>query len=105
MFSCDGGENDQHQHQFIEGKCECGEVDSNYQEHVHEFVDGECSCGEVDPDYEEHEHIFFNGECECGEKDPNYKTPTQSSGCSMGTYVSVMLTSMIGLVYLVIKRK
>ena len=53
MFSCNGGENDQHQHQFIEGKCECGEVDSNYQEHVHEFVDGECSCGEVDPNYEE----------------------------------------------------
>ena len=68
------------------------------QEHI--FENGVCYCGQ-----EEHIHEFIDGECSCGEKDPNYKPPTQSSGCSMGTYVSVMLTSMIGLVYLVIKRK
>ena len=68
------------------------------QEHI--FENGVCYCGQ-----EDHIHEFIDGECSCGEKDPNYKPPTQSSGCSMGTYVSVMLTSMIGLVYLVIKRK
>ena len=31
--------------------------------HEHEFVDGECECGEIDPDYEEpeiHYNILFN---------------------------------------------
>ena len=37
-----------HQHYFIEGICECGEEDSNYEPpHEHEFVDGKCSCGEI----------------------------------------------------------
>lgn len=42
-------------------------------EHVHEFVNGKCACGETDPDYvAPHKHEFVNGKCECGEIDPNY---------------------------------
>ena len=42
----------QHEHAFVDGKCECGESDPNYQPpHEHNFVDGKCECGESDPDY------------------------------------------------------
>lgn len=59
-----------HIHNFIEGKCECGEVDPNYvPPHVHSFMEGVCECGEVDPNYQKHEHNFVEGVCECGEKD------------------------------------
>ena len=45
-------------------------------EHEHEFVNGKCECGEIDPDYvEPHEHVFVNGKCECGEIDPDYVAP------------------------------
>ena len=38
-----------HEHNFVEGKCECGEVDAGYvPPHTHEFVNGVCSCGEVE---------------------------------------------------------
>ena len=53
----DPGEGDDHKHVFIGGKCECGEVDPDYEnpgeggDHTHVFVDGECECGAVDPDY------------------------------------------------------
>ena len=41
-----------HEHNFLDGKCECGEVDPNYvPPHVHEFFEGKCSCGEIDPNY------------------------------------------------------
>ena len=44
--------------------------------HEHEFVDGKCECGEEDPNYvPPHEHEFVNGKCECGEEDPNYVEP------------------------------
>ena len=46
------GEQATHVHKFVEGVCECGEIDPDYEEHVHEFVEGECECGEIDPDYE-----------------------------------------------------
>ena len=48
-----GGENpDPHQHNFVEGKCECGETDPGYQPpHEHNFVEGKCECGETDPNY------------------------------------------------------
>lgn len=46
-----------HEHSFIDGKCECGEVDPNYvPPHQHSFVDGKCECGEVDPNYSEPEN-------------------------------------------------
>ena len=66
-----------HVHNFVEGKCECGEVDPNYEPpHVHNFKDGKCECGEVDPNYEPpHVHNFVEGKCECGEVDPNYEPP------------------------------
>ena len=41
--------------------------------HKHDFVDGKCECGEADPDYvAPHEHNFVEGKCECGEADPSY---------------------------------
>ena len=41
--------------------------------HKHDFVDGKCECGEADPDYvAPHEHNFVEGKCECGEVDPSY---------------------------------
>ena len=66
-----------HEHNFLDGKCECGEVDPNYvPPHVHEFFEGKCSCGEVDPNYvPPHVHEFFEGKCSCGEIDPNYVVP------------------------------
>ena len=70
----------EHQHSFVEGKCECGETDPDYvapqPEHTHSFVEGKCECGESDPDYKEpttdHTHSFVEGKCECGATDPNY---------------------------------
>ena len=63
-----------HTHSFVEGKCECGESDPNYNPpHQHSFVGGKCACGEIDPD---HECIFFEGKCIICLKDdpnPNYK--------------------------------
>ena len=37
LFSCNQGNNNQHSHSFVEGKCECGEVDPNYNPpHIHD---------------------------------------------------------------------
>ena len=37
LFSCNQGNNNQHSHSFAEGKCECGEVDPNYNPpHIHD---------------------------------------------------------------------
>ena len=42
----------EHTHKFIEGKCECGETNSDYVEpHEHEFIEGKCECGEIDLNY------------------------------------------------------
>ena len=42
-----------HEHNFVEGKCECGEEDPTYTPpHVHSYTNGVCSCGQVDPDFE-----------------------------------------------------
>ena len=69
-----GGGEAPHEHSFVDGKCECGESDPNYQPpHEHNFVEGKCECGESDPNYQPpHEHSFVEGKCECGESDPNY---------------------------------
>ncbi len=83
LASCDlidkilGREPD-HEHNFVEGKCDCGEVDPDYEApHEHKYVDGKCECGAEDPDYEApHEHKYVDGRCECGAEDPNYVAPT-----------------------------
>lgn len=64
-----------HDHNFVEGTCECGEIDPNYKPlHIHEFIEGTCGCGEVDPNYKPpHIHNFIKGVCECGEIDSTYK--------------------------------
>lgn len=55
-------------------------------DHTHEFVDGKCECGEKDPDYvPPHTHNFVEGECECGEKDPDYVPPHTHSYTSEET--------------------
>ena len=71
----------EHEHNFVEGECECGETDPNYiPPHVHSFVEGKCECGEIDPDYvAPHVHNFVEGKCECGELDPDYKEPENPS--------------------------
>ena len=67
-----GGDNKpDHQHSFVDGKCECGEEDPNYvPPHEHSFVDGKWECGEEDPNYvPPHEHRVVDGKCErCGEE-------------------------------------
>ena len=51
--------------------------DADEPEHTHEFVEGKCECGESDPTYvPEHTHNFVEGKCECGESDPNYVAPS-----------------------------
>lgn len=48
-----------HQHDFVEGKCECGQIDPEYvAPHVHEFVNGKCECGEVDPNFSCIDHVW-----------------------------------------------
>ena len=80
-------------------------------EHEHKFIDGECECGEIDPDYEKpvHEHEFVDGECECGETDPDYKEPNENGNQSGGMNCSMGFVSLIPLIgaaaLLLIKRK
>ena len=54
-----------HKHNFIDGKCECGEIDPN---HTHNYVDGTCDiCGKVDPN---HTHNYVDGTCTiCGDEE------------------------------------
>lgn len=38
-----------HEHTFVEGKCECGAEDPDYDPpHEHRFVDGRCECGAIE---------------------------------------------------------
>lgn len=77
VYSCKNRGNDNnHEHEFIDGKCECGETDPNYTEHIHTYVDGKCSCGELDPNNTSHTHTYVDGKCECGETDPNFGNNT-----------------------------
>ena len=70
LYSCDG--TTPHEHEFVDGKCTCGEIDPNYnEEHIHNFVDGVCSCGKVESNgsnNEEHVHNFIDGVCSCGKE-------------------------------------
>ena len=76
LYRCDVPTTE-HTHNFVDGRCECGEEDPNYvPPHNHVFVDGRCECGESDPNYvPPHDHVFVDGRCECGESDPNYVPP------------------------------
>ena len=77
VSSCKNRGNNSHEHEFIEGKCECGEIDSNYKEHTHSYVDGKCECGKLDPNNTSHTHTYVEGKCECGATDPNYNNSTE----------------------------
>lgn len=59
---------------FVKEVEEGGEIDP--PAHEHNFVEGKCECGETDPNYvPPHEHNFVEGKCECGAEDPNYVAP------------------------------
>ena len=98
-----------HEHNYVDGKCECGATDPNYtapHNHYwnpatcteprkcecgetlgvalgHKYVDGVCTrCQAEDPDWvPSHEHNFVEGVCECGEVDPNYSDESIPSDC------------------------
>ena len=102
-----------HEHVFVDGKCECGEIDPEWkeEEHVHEFVEGKCECGEIDPEWKEEEHVheFVNGKCECGEKEPQQPGGTQTPpaggfNCNMG-FVSIIPIIAAAALLLIKKRK
>ncbi len=66
----------EHEHNFIDGMCECGEIDPN---HEHNFVNGTCTiCGE-----KVHEHNYIDGKCECGEIDPNHTHNFVNGTCTI----------------------
>lgn len=70
LFACEIGGQTPHKHSYVEGKCECGEIDPNYNDHQHNFVEGKCTCGETDPNYvAPHQHEYIDGVCSCGEKE------------------------------------
>ena len=49
-----------HEHNFVDGKCDCGESDPNYNpNHTHNYVDGKCECGATDPSYKPEEDLTF----------------------------------------------
>lgn len=59
IFICCSSCSVQHFHEFIEGKCICGEVDPNYKTpHIHEYREGKCNCGEVDPNYNKEQYTI-----------------------------------------------
>ena len=81
-----------HEHNFVEGKCECGEEDPNYvppHVHAHEavvtaptctkagYTTYTCECGDTytGDDVAALGHTFVDGKCACGEEDPNYVPP------------------------------
>ena len=79
---CECGESDPnyvapHEHSYVDGKCECGATDPSYvPPHTHSYVDGKCECGATDPSYvPPHEHTYVDGKCECGAEDPTYVPP------------------------------
>ena len=74
-----------HEHSFVEGICECGEVDPNYVKHVHNFVEGVCECGEKDSNFVEHVHEYVDGVCECGLLNENFDIVTSSNNAFLPT--------------------
>ena len=90
----------EHTHNFIDGVCECGDIDPNYvPPHEHEFVEGKCECGEVDPNYvPPHKHVFVEGKCECGEVDPNYVAPVYFTVTFTDIYGNILITFSLSIV-------
>lgn len=47
--------------------------------HEHTFVEGKCECGAEDPDYDPpHEHKFVEGKCECGAIEEKIEAPADA---------------------------
>ena len=85
-----------HQHEYVEGECECGAEDSSYvPPHKHSFSSGVCSCGEEDPEYiPQHAHSFVDGRCTgCGLTDPDY-TPDYGGATVFAPGDTVMLVGV-----------
>ncbi len=85
LCSCQQETDSIHQHEFVNYKCACGEIDPN---HDHIWIKNErCTCGEIDPN---HTHIYFNhSECFCGEK-LKYKEHNYEMGiCECGDQIDI----------------
>ena len=55
---------------------------SDASQHEHEFINGECNCGEL------HDCVFNEGVCECGAEDPNYVPPVSESTWQLVTDIN-----------------
>ena len=83
VVGCGGGDN-KHEHKYGENdKCSCGQLNPD---HKHEYVDGKCICGQVD----QHKHEYVNAVCSCGDvdySDPNmYYQSAQSEDLGSVNY-------------------
>ena len=81
-----------HQHDFVDGKCECGEADPDYvAPHEHNFVEGKCECGEVDPAYSCVDHVWsepvLEKDATCTEEGRNVITCTK---CGYVRYTPIL---------------
>ena len=95
LFSCKNGNDNEHYHLFVEGKCECGEKDPTYvPSHVHEACPecGKCTAEECDGI--------------ASEKCVGHETKTPSTGgmaCSMTSvrFISIVIsiTTLFSLVF------
>ena len=82
-----------HQHNFVEGKCECGETDPNYvAPHEHDFVDGKCECGEKDPNYVETPKVDADLKAAYDYVHQNTKTIAEKTGANY----KVILNAPVG---------
>ena len=64
-------------HDYAEGQCtRCGEKDPDYvAPHEHNFVEGKCECGETDPDYKPEEKPEDKPDDETPEEEPKDENP------------------------------
>lgn len=86
-------------HKFYNGVCtRCQAEDPDYvPPHEHEYVEGKCECGAEDPNYVAHEHEYVEGKCECGEEDPHYTAPTEpaTKPNSFAAWIQAILDAII----------
>ena len=89
---CECGEDEPHEHNFVECVCDCGETNHNFvggictvcevvePTHEHSYIDGKCECGEFEP----HDHHYDNGECTiCGANVPTHNHTYVDTKCSI----------------------
>lgn len=90
LFLLTGCPSKQHEHNFIDGKCECGTVLNN---HNHVFNEnGWCDCGVTKSEVESgHFHQYDSyGYCECGQSQTHVHKFDFSGNCECGYVASVV---------------